>query len=324
MKSNFAKLAMAVLIYSAMASAAVAQTYPSKLIRLIVPSFPGTPPDIRARWIAEKLRPVLGQTIIVDNKGGASGAIGIQAALQQPADGYTLILVHQGTLAFNPHLFPALPYDSLKDFAPVSRLGISPLMFAVRPDSPIRSVADLLHQAKEKPGKLTFGSAGVATPPHMASELFNRMAGIDVLHVPYKGSMAVLTDLIGGNVTYTIEGVATLLSQSRAGKVRALAVTSARRLAVAPDIPTVAESGLPGYEYWAWQGLCVKAGTPKEIVSRLNDEITKILKTQEARDWLADQGGEAIIETPDEFAAFIKTEHARWGKIIREAGIKAE
>jgi tripartite-type tricarboxylate transporter receptor subunit TctC len=324
MNFNFAKLAIAVLIFSAMASAAVAQTYPSKPIRLMVPSAPGTPPDIRARWIAEKLRPVLGQTIIVDNKGGASGAIGIQAALQQPADGYTLLMVHQGTIAFNPHLFPALPYDPLKDLAPVSRLGISPLMFAVRPDSPIHSVAALLLLAKEKPGKLIFGSAGVATPPHMASELFNRMAGIDILHVPYKGSMAALTDLMGGNVTYTIDGIVTLLPQVRAGKIRGLAVTSAKRLAASPDIPTVAESGLPGYEYWAWQGLCVKVGTPKEIISRLNEEITKIFKTQEARDWLADQGGEAIIETPDEFAAFIKTEHARWGKIIREAGIKAE
>jgi tripartite-type tricarboxylate transporter receptor subunit TctC len=324
MKSKFAKLAIAVLVFSAMASAVVAQTYPSKPIRLIVPSFPGTPPDIRARWLAEKLRPVLGQAIIVDNKGGASGTIGTQAALLPPADGYTLLMVHQGTLAFNPHLFPALPYDPLKDLAPVSRLGISPMMFAVRPDSPMRSVADLMHQAKEKPGKLIFGSAGIATPPHMASELFNRMAGIEVLHVPYKGSMAALTDLIGGNVTYTIDGVAALLPQVRGGQIRGLAVTSAMRLAAAPDIPTVAESGLSGYEYWAWQGICVKAGTPKEIISRLNDEITKILKTQEARDWLADQGGEAIIETPDEFAAFIKIEHSRWGKIIREAGIKAE
>jgi tripartite-type tricarboxylate transporter receptor subunit TctC len=319
-----AKLAIAVLMLNALTSVSFAQTYPSKLIRLIVPSPPGSPPDIRARWIAEKLRPVLGQTIIVDNKGGASGIIGTEAALQQPADGYTLILVHQGTIAFNPHLFPALPYDPLKDLAPVSRLGVSPLMFAVRPDSPIRSIADLLHQAKEKPGKLIFGSAGVATPPHMASELFNRMAGIEVLHVPYKGSMAALTDLISGNATYMIDGVVTLLPQVRGGKIRALAVTSGKRLATSPDIPTVAESGLPGYEYWAWQGLCVKAGTPKDIVSRLNDEITKILKTQEARDWLAEQGGEAIIETPDEFAAFIKTEHSRWGKIIREAGIKAE
>lgn len=319
-----AKLAIAALIINPVTSVCFAQTYPSKLIRLIVPSFPGTAPDIRARWIAEKLRPALGQAIIVDNKGGASGTIGTQAALQQPADGYTLLLVHQGTIAFNPHLFPALPYDPLKDLVPVSRLGISPMMLAVHPDSPVRSVADLLRFAKEKPGKLTFGSAGVASPPHIAGELFSRMAGIDVLHIPYKGSMAALTDLIGGNLSYTIDGIASLLPQVRAGKIRALAVTSAKRLAAAPDIPTVAESGLPGYQYWAWQGLCAKAGTSKEIISRLNDEITKILKTQEARDWLADQGGEAIIETPDEFVVFIKTEHSRWGKVIHEAGIKAE
>ena len=324
MKFNIAKIAVVVLMSGALANACFAQAYPSKIIRLIVPSSPGSPPDIRARWIAERLRPALGQGIIVDNKGGAAGIIGTQAALQRPADGYTLLMVHQGILALNPHLFPELPYDPIKDLAPVSRLGVSPLMLTVHPDSPIRSVADLVRRAKEKPGQLNYGSAGVASPPHMAGELFTRLAGVDVMHIPYKGSSAALTDLIGGGLTFTIDGISSQLPQVRAGKIRALAVTSAKRLAGLPDIPTVAESGLPGYEYWAWQGICAPAGTPKEIISRLNSEIAKILKTQEARDWFAEQGAEAIIETPEEFGAFIKSEHSRWGKIIREAGIKAE
>ena len=324
MKFNFAKIAAAVLMASAMASTCFAQTYPSRLIRLIVPSAPGSAPDIRARWIAERLRPALGQGVIVDNKGGAAGIIGTQTAARSEANGYTLVLVHQGTLALNPHLYPDLPYDPFKDLAPVSRLVVSPLLLAVHPEVPARSVADLVRLAREKPGQLNFGSPGTGTPPHMANELFTRLAQLDVMHIPYKSAAAAQIDLIGGELTYTFDAIASQLPQVRAGKIRGLAVTSAKRLAALPDIPTVAESGVPGYEYWSWKGICAPAGTPKEIISRLNSEITKILKTQEARDWFAEQGGEPIIETPEEFGAFIKSEYLRWGKIIRKAGIKAE
>ena len=324
MKFNFAKIAAAVLMSTALANACFAQAYPSRLIRLIVPSAPGGPSDIRARWIAERLRPALGQGIIVDNKGGAAGIIGTQAAARSEANGYTVVLVHQGTLALNPHLYPDLPYDPIKDLAPVSRLVVSPLLLAVHPEVPARSVADLVRLAREKPGQLNFGSPGTGTPPHMANELFTRLAQLDVMHIPYKSAPAAQIDLIGGELTYTFDAIASQLPQVRAGKIRGLAVTSAKRLAALPDIPTIAESGLPGYEYWSWMGICAPAGTPKEIISRLNREITKILKTQEARDWFAEQGAEPIIETPEEFGAFIKSEHSRWGKIIREAGIKAE
>ncbi len=324
MKFNFAKIAAAVLMASTMASTCFAQTYPSRLIRLIVPSAPGSPPDIRARWIAERLRPALGQGMIVDNKGGAAGIIGTQAAARSEANGYTLVLVHQGTLALNPHLYPDLPYDPIKDLAPVSRLVVSPLLLAVHPEVPVRSVADLVRLAREKPGQLNFGSPGAGTPPHMANELFTRLAQLDVMHIPYKSAPAAQIDLIGGELTYTFDAIASQLPQVRAGKIRGLAVTSAKRLAALPDIPTIAESGLPGYEYWSWMGICAPAGTPKEIISRLNTEIAKILRTREARDWFAEQGGNAIIETPEEFAAFIKSEYSRWGKIIRETGIKAE
>ena len=324
MNRNIEKLALAALIAITSTSACFAQAYPSRTIRLIVPSAPGGPVDARARWIAEKLRISLGQALMVDNKPGAAGIIGTQAAAQSHADGYTLVMVHQGTMALNPHLYPQLPYDPFRDFAPVSRLVVSPMMLAVHPDVPAHSVADLIRLAKEKPGQLNFGSPGVGSPPNIAGELFSRLAHIDVLHIPYKSSPAAQIDLIGGRLTYTFDGVVSQLPQVRAGKIRALAVTSAKRLPALPDIPTVAESGLPGYEYWSWMGICAPAGTPKEIITRLNAEITKILRTQEARDWFAEQGGEPVLETPEEFAAYIKTEYLRWGKLIREAGIKAE
>lgn len=324
MKSFINLLSLALLLIATQSITASAQSYPAKPIRLIVPSGPGSPPDIRARWLADRLRPALGRPVIVDNRPGAAGIIATEAAARSPGDGYTLVMVHQGTLALNPHLYPQLPYDPLKDFAPVSRLVISPMLLAVNPQVPANSVAELVKLAKAQPGKLIFGSPGSGTPPYMAGELFRRLAQIDVLHVPYKSAPAAQIDLIGGTLTYTFGGIVSELLQARAGKIKALAVTSAKRLATLPDIPTVAESGLPGYEYWSWMGICVPAATPKEIVTRLNVEINKILKTSEAHDWFVQQGGEPIIETPEEFGAFIRAEHARWGVIIREEGITAE
>ena len=324
MRLCIAALSAVAFVAATPASLVWADNYPSKPIRLIVPSGAGSPPDIRARWLAEKLRLVLGQPIVVDNRPGAAGMIGTDAAARSAPDGYTLVMVHQGTLALNPHLYAHLPYDPVTDLAPVSRLVVSAMMLAVHPSVPANSVADLVRLAKEKPGQLNFGSGGTGSPPHMAGELFRHMANIDVWHIPYKTAPDALTDLIGGRITYTIDGIAIQLPQVRAGRIRALAVTSAHRLPAFPDIPTVAESGLPGYEYWAWMGVCAPAGTPKEIVTRLNAEITKIARTPEARAWFEEQGGEPITETPEQFAAYIRTEIARWGKIIREAGIKAE
>lgn len=321
---NLAKLTLAAVLAITSTIACYAEVYPSKIIRLIVPSAPGGAVDVRGRWIAEKLRIALGQAVIVDNKPGAAGIIGTQAATQSPADGYTLVMVHQGTLALNPHLYPDLPYDPIKDLVPISRLVVSPMLLAVHPDVPVYSVADLIRLAKEKPGQLNFGSPGLGSPPHIAGELFKRVAQIDVLHIPYKTGPAAQIDLIGGRLTYTFDGVVTQLPQVRVGRIRGLAVTSNKRLAAAPEIPTVAESGLPGYEYWSWMGIAAPAGTPREIISRLNATIAKILATKEAHEWFAEQGGEPVLESPDEFAAYIKAEYSRWGKLIREAGIKAE
>jgi len=303
---------------------AAAQAYPAKPVRLIVPSGPGGPPDIRARWLAEKLSPALGQPVIVDNKSGAGGIIGTEAGARSAPDGYTILLTHQGTVAINPHIYARLGYDPLKAFAPVSRLVVSALLLAVHPDAPVKSVGELLQLAKQSPGKLTYGSPGTGTPPHLAAELFKRMAGIDTLHVPYKSPAPALFDLMGGRLSYTFDSLAIQMPQVKAGKIRALGVTSGQRLASLPEIPTVAEAGLPGFEYWSWMGICAPAGTPRPIVARLNQEIVHILGTQQAKDWFAAEGGEPKGETPEEFAAFILAEHARWGKVIREAGIKAD
>jgi tripartite-type tricarboxylate transporter receptor subunit TctC len=315
---------LAMLALGVFSGSASAQAYPSKPIRLITPAPPGAATDVRARWIAERLTPVLGQPIVVENRAGAGGTIGTEAAAKSAPDGYTVVLVHQGTIALGPHIYARLGYDPIADFAPVTRLSMNPLLLAVNPQVPVDSVADLLRYAKEKPGQLNYGSPGTGTPPHMAGELFKNMAKIDVAHVPYKGGAAALMDLIGGRVTYTFENLALQLPQVRAGKIKPVAITSARRLASLPDIPTVAESGLPGYEYWAWMGISAPARTPKEVVSRLNAEIAKILSTSEAREWLAAQGAQPGGDSPEEFAAFIKAEHARWGPIIREAGIKPD
>ncbi|MFN0314032.1 MAG: Bug family tripartite tricarboxylate transporter substrate binding protein [Burkholderiales bacterium] len=312
------------LFLAAPISAGFAQTYPSKPIKLIVAGDAASPPDIRARWLAERLRPALGQPIVVENRGGAAGRIGTEAAAKSAPDGYTLLLVHQGTLALNPHFYARLGYDPLKDLAPVARLVVSALVLAVNPSVPANSVSDLVRLAREKPGQLNWGSGLAGSPPHMAGELFRRLAKIEVANIPYKNVHQAEIDLIAGRLSYTIDGISMMLPEVKSGRVRALAVTSSKRLATLPDIPTIAESGVPGYEYMSWMGISAPAGTPKEIIAWLNTEITKILGTEEARDWFAKQGGEPVIETPEEFAVFIKSEHTRWGKIIREAGIKVE
>jgi tripartite-type tricarboxylate transporter receptor subunit TctC len=324
MRPSTATLSFFGLLACLLASIAAAETYPNKPIILITPAVAGSPPDVRARWLAERLSPALGQRIVIENKPGAGGIIGAAAAARSSPDGYTLLAVTQGTLAFNPHLYAEPGYDALADFAPITRVSVGALLLAVHPAVSANSVADLISLAKARPGQLTFGTAGVGTPPHMAGELFQRKANIEVTYVPYKGGNLAHIDLIAGRITYTIDGIGLLLPYVKAGKLRALAVTSARRVAVLPQVPTIAESGLPGYEYEAWTGICAPAGTPKEIIARLNAELVKILRTVEAREWFATQGVRPVGDTPEEFAAYIKAEHAKWGAIIRAAGIKGE
>ena len=303
---------------------AFAQAYPSKPIRLIIPAPPGSATDIRGRWIAEHLARSTGQPVVVDNRAGAGGTIGTGAGAKSAPDGYTLMLVHQGTLIIAPHIYPSIPYDPIADFVPVTRLSVNPLLLAVNHAVPVTSTAELLRLAREKPGQLAYGSPGSGSPPHLAGELFRSMANISVTHIPYKGGAAALADLAGGRLTYTFDNLAVQLPFVKAGKTRAVAVTGARRLAALPSVPTLAESGVPEYDYESWMGFALPAKTPKEIVGRVNQELAKILATSEAREWLGSQGAEPGGDSPAEFAAFIKAQNAKLGPVIRKAGIKAD
>jgi tripartite-type tricarboxylate transporter receptor subunit TctC len=313
-----------IVLAPAMQAAVQAQDYPSGPIRVIAPGPPAAPRDIRARWLAEQLGPALGRPVVVENRAGAGGNIGMEAAAKSAPDGRTLVIVDTGTLVMNPHLYDRTGYDALRDFIPVARFVEAPLMLAVTAGLPVRSVADLIHLALLRPGQLSFGSPGVGTPPHLACELFRRMAGIEVVHVPYKGASFALTDLIAGRIDYTIDSLALQLPQVAAGKLRALAVTGAKRVAAAPDVPTMSEAGLPGYEFTSWMGVAMPAGTPAVVVARLNAELVRVLRTPGAAAWFAAQGGEVIADSPEAFAATVRVEHAKWRRIIHDAQIKAE
>jgi tripartite-type tricarboxylate transporter receptor subunit TctC len=298
--------------------------WPSKPVRIIVPGAPGQAGDILGRWVAERLTPLLGQPVVIDNKPGAGGSIASEAAQRSAPDGYTLLLVNQGSMALNPHLSAHLRYDPLVDFAPITRLVFGSLVLAVGRDFPATSVAELVRLAKARPGELSYGSPGIGSPPHLASALFTRAAGIEATHVPYKGGGGLSTDLLAGRLTWSIEGTSVHLPMIKAGRLRALATTGLQRKSSLPDVPTLAESGLPGFEFVAWQGVVAPAATPKPVLERLYAEIAKVLASADAREWFGSLGSDPGGEPPAVFAAFIRAEHAKWGKVIREAGIKAE
>ena len=299
--------------------------WPSKPLRIIVPGGAGGLIDTRARWLAPRMAAALGQSVVVENKTGAGGNIGTEMAARSAPDGYTLVIIHQGTMAVNPHLYARAGYDSLVDFIPLTRIGgASAMVLAVAAASPAKDVNDLVRMAKEKPGHLSFGSPGIGTPPHMASELFKRLAGIDVIHVPYKGGGQAASDLIAGHVNWTFDGTAVQLPLIKAGRTRALAVSSTARAASLPDVPTLAEAGVPGYEFTAWSGIALPVGTPARIVTRLYAEISKILSSAEASEYFSSLDLSAGADTMDAFAAQIRAEHAKWSDIIKQNGLKAE
>ncbi len=298
--------------------------WPSKPVKLIVPGGTGGVVDIRARWLAERLAPALGQAVVVENRAGAGGNIGMESAARSAPDGYTLVMIHQGIMTITPHLYAKLPFDPLADFVPITRVGMGPLLLVVNPALPVKSAQELVALAKSQPGRLSYGSPGIGTPPHLAGELFRRVAGIDVIHVPFKGGGQAVSDLIGGHVNFSIEGLTVTQPQVKNGRLRALAVTGPRRVASLPDVPTLAEAGLPGYEFQGWVGLAAPSGTPRAIVDRVHKEVAAILNAAEGRAWLAEAGAEPGTDAPDVFAAAIRAEHAKWGPIIRDAGIKAE
>ncbi len=319
MAAVFLSLALALF-----AGAATAQAYPVKPIRLIVPFPPGGGTDITARAIANKLSESVKWTFVVENKPGAGGNLGVEQAVKSPADGYTLVIGQTSNLAINPTLYAKLPYDPLKDLSPVALIVSAPVVLVVALNSRYASLGDLLAAAKTDPGGVTFASPGNGTVSHLTGELLQRAAGVKLTHVPYKGASQALTDTLGGQVQSFMSSVPSALSQIRAGRLRAIAVTSAQRAQELPEVPTIAESGYRGFEASTWYGLLAPAGTPMTIIARLSVEVNRLLKTAEVRERLAAEGGEVLGGSPEQFALFLKAEHAKWGRVVRESGARAE
>jgi tripartite-type tricarboxylate transporter receptor subunit TctC len=322
---NRSRLVLSAFLAPALfAGAAVAQVYPAKPIRLIVPFPPGGGTDIAARTIANKLTDSVKWTFVVENKPGAGGNLGVEQAVRSPADGYTLVIGQTSNLAINPTLYAKLPYDPLRDLSPVALIVSAPVVLVVAVNSRYASLGDLLAAAKRDPGGVTFASPGNGTVSHLAGELLQRAAGVKLTHVPYKGAAQALTDTLGGQVQSFMSSVPSALSQIKGGRLRAIAVTSAKRTPELPDAPTIAESGYRGFEANTWYGLLAPAGTPAPIIARLNDEVNRVLRTPEVRERLASEGGEALGGSPEQFASFLKAEHAKWGRVVRESGARAE
>ena len=314
----------ALMFLSGFLPPAVTQNYPTKSIRLIIPYAPGGPNDIFGRMMAQKLAEAFGQQVVADNRGGASGVIGTELVARAAPDGYTLLLGGAALFSMNPVLLAKLPYEPLRDFAPVSLIASTPFILVTHPLLPVKNVQDLIALAKSRPGQLNFGSAGAGGPPRLAAELLKIMAGIDMVHVPYTGGAPALTATIAGEVHLFFPSIAPALPLVKDGKLKGLAVTSATRSAVVPEYPTIAESGLPGYAIGNWFAVAVPAATPKPIVARLNAELVKALNLGDVRKRFIDLGADPIGSTPDELAAYIRSELAKWGKVIKAAGIKPE
>jgi tripartite-type tricarboxylate transporter receptor subunit TctC len=304
--------------------AAFGQGYPSKPIRLIVPFAAGGGNDNVARLVGKALSGSLGQQVVIDNRPGAGGVLGAELAAKSAPDGYTLFLGGVGSHAINPNLHERLPYDPIKDFAPVALLASAPLMLVVHPSVPAGSTREFIALARLKPGRLNYASNGSGSSSHLAAVMFEAMAGVEMVHVPYKGLSPALADLLSGRVQLMFSSVVAILPHIKAGKLRGLAVTASKRLALMPELPTLAESGLAGYEASSWYGVLAPAGTPEEVVARLNAEMVKALDQPEVRNSLLGEGAEPVGGPPEKFAAHIKSEKERLGKLIRDAKIRLE
>lgn len=322
-KGGLAAWILGALLAASLCTEAIAQRYPTKPIRLIVPYVAGGATDILAREIAQAMSKSFGQSVVVENKPGASAVIGTELVAKAAPDGYTLLLSTQASHAINVALFNKLPYDPLKDFAHVSLLGSIASVLVLNPGVPAQSMKELIALAKAQPGKLNFASTGNGLAPHLSGELFKTMAAIDVVHVPYNGSGPAMVALLAGDASYLFQLIPPALPLIKSGKVRAVAVTSSKRSAVLPDLPTVAEAGMPGYELVAWFGISVPAGTSAEIVNRLNAEIVKGMQLADVKSRLLDQGIEVATTTPEQFTDYIKTEIVNWGNVVKVSGAKA-
>ena len=309
------------LAFSAVAGTAFAQDYPNKTVTVVVPWPAGGPSDIAARPVAKGLTEQLGKPFVIDNRGGASGNIGTAVvAKQQPADGYTLLITSSSPIVINPSLFKTMPYDSSKDLQPITNVLRVPLVLAVHPSVPAKNLKELIAHINAQKGKFQYASAGNGTPQHLTAELFKTVGKLDVVHVPYKGSAPMLTDVIGGHVPMLFDSTIAILPHLASGKLRPIAMTGGKRSSQLPDVPTFAEAGLAGVESYAWYGMFARAGTPKPIVDKLNSEARKAMKSPEFQKVLKDTGSEDVGDTPDNFAKFVTAEAAKWGKIVKASG----
>jgi tripartite-type tricarboxylate transporter receptor subunit TctC len=318
-------LVAALVCASGIASAASPVTeYPVRPIRFIVPFPPGGGTDILARLVANKLTERLGWQIVMDNRAGAAGSIGLDAAAKANPDGYTMVIGQTSNLTINPSLYAKLPYDSLRDFVPISVIASSPIAFMVPAKSPYATFGQLMAAAKQKPGEVTFATTGNGTVGHLTGELLQRVAGVKFLHVPYKGSAQAFPDLLGGRLGFFLASLETAIPQMKAGTIRTLAISSPQRVPALPDLPTVAESGYPGFETATWYGVLVPRGTPQPIIAKLSTEITRALDAPDVRDRMAANGGATIKTGPAAFDALIRTEIPKWARVIKEAGVRLE
>ena len=313
------------VIATAVNNFALAQEYPVKAIRFIAPNLPGGPTDILARLIGQKLAESFGHPVVIENRAGAGGNIGTELAAKSAPDGYTLLMGAVATHAINPSLYSKIPYDPVKDFAPVALVAQVPNILVVNPAVPAKTVRELIDLARAKPGTLNFGSGSTGSTGHLAGELFNTMAGVKMVHIPYKGAAPATADLLGGQVQLMFDNLASALPNVKAGKLRALAVTTLARSPAIPELPTIAESGLPGFDLTTWFGLLVPAGTPPEIVARLNAEIVRALDAKDMRERLDKMGAEPLSNnTPERFAAFIRSEAAKYARVVKDSGAKVD
>ena len=312
------------IVLACAAFGATAQPYPSKPLRFIVPVAAGGLTDILTRLLATRLQERLGQSVVVDNRTGAGGIIGMEGAAKSPADGYTILMSYIGVAAVNPSLYKDLPYDTLRDFAPVSLVASFPMVLAVHPDVPAKTTKEFIDLAKARPGTLLYGSAGNATTSHLAMELFRREAGIDVSHVPYKGAAPALNDLMGGRLAAVFDSLTLIMPQAKAGRVRALGIASRERSKLAPEIPTISEAGVKDFEVTGWYGVLVPAATPRSAVERLEGEFNAIVREPAMRDQMLQRGIEPIGEGAGRFGQLLKSEIEKWRRVVQESKLKPD
>jgi tripartite-type tricarboxylate transporter receptor subunit TctC len=312
------------LVFALACSLAYGQAYPSKPVRLLVPFSAGGTTDVLARLVGQKLAESLGQQVIIDNRPGANGNLGTEMVAKAPADGYTIALIFDGTIAINPAVYRKLPFDPQKDLAPIGNVAQLPLIMVVHPGVPARNLAEFVAHAKANPGRINYSSAGPGSTGHLTGELLKVRAGIDLVHISYKGGGQAVQDLLGGQIQMLLTGFPTAEGHLKGGKLRALAFSSAQRVATAPEVPTFAESGYPGFVVASWYGLFAPAGTPREIVRRLNADLNRILQAADVRERLSTLGVEPTGGTPEQFAETIKVDTARWAKVVSDAGIRID